>query len=69
MKGAVCSFTIMGSDSFTASLLEAKHQVNPLVKVLRHKLALERCPVLLKKVAGVWSHGRQETGNVKQHIH
>lgn len=39
--------TIMGGDSFTASLLVAKHEVDPLVKVLRHVLTLQRHPVLL----------------------
>lgn len=47
-------FTIMGGDSLAASLLEAEHEVNPLVKVLRHILALQRHPVLLQEILGVW---------------
>lgn len=46
-------FTIMGSDSFTASLLVAEHEVDPLVKMLRHILALQRRPVLLQEILGI----------------
>lgn len=44
----------MGGDSLAASLLVAEHKVNPLVKVLRHILALQRHPVLLQEILGVW---------------
>lgn len=62
LQTAAGYFTVVGGDSFTASLFEAKHQVNPLVKVLRHILTLQRCPVLLEKITGIWSGDRQDTG-------
>lgn len=65
-KQLAVSFTIMGCDGLTASLFKAKHQVDPLVKVLRHILTLQCCLVLPKKITGVWSRDRQDTVNVKQ---
>ena len=56
----------MSCDSFTSSLSEAKHQVDPFMKVLRHILTLQRCPVLLQKITVIWSADRQDKGNVKQ---
>lgn len=49
--------TIMGGDGFAASLLVAKHQVDPLVQVLRHVLALQRHPVLLQEILGICVDG------------
>lgn len=51
----------MSSHGFAASLFVAEHQVDPLVEMLRHKLALQRRPVLLKEVAGIWSHDKVNT--------
>lgn len=62
LETAAGYFTVVGGDSFTASLFEAEHQVNPLVKVLRHILTLQRRPVLLEKITGIWSGDRQDTG-------
>lgn len=67
LKTAGCSFTIVSRNSFTASLFIAKHQVDPLMKVLRHVLTLQSCPVLLKEIAGICSRDRRDTGNMKQH--
>ena len=47
-------FTIMSRHGFAASLLEAEHQVDPLMKVLGHVLTLQCRPVLMKEIAGIW---------------
>lgn len=50
---AVDYSTVMCLLGFAASLLEAEHQVDPLVKVLGHVLTLQSRLVFLEKVAGV----------------
>lgn len=46
--------TVVSRHSFTASLLKAKHQVDPLVKVFWHVLTLQGGLVLFKEIAGIW---------------
>lgn len=45
--------TVVGRHGLAAALLVAEHEVDPLVEVLRHVLALQRYLVLLQEVPGV----------------
>jgi len=56
----VC-FTIMSCHSLTASLFEAKHQVNPFMKVLWYILTLQCRLVFLKKIAGILGNGKDKS--------
>lgn len=49
------SCTIVGCHGFTSFLLEAKHQVDPLVQVFWHVLTLQRFLTLLKKITGIYT--------------
>lgn len=45
--------TVVRGDGFAASLLVAKHQVDPLVEALRHKLTLQGRAVFLEEIAEI----------------
>lgn len=45
--------TVVRGDGIAASLFIAEHQVDPLVEVLRHEVALQSRAVLLEEVADV----------------
>lgn len=59
LRVAVGHVTVVSRHSFTAPLLEAKHQVNPLMKVFGHILTLQGGFVLLKKITGIWRKKQQ----------
>lgn len=59
LRVAVGYVTVVSRHSFTAPLLEAKHQVNPLMKVFGHILTLQGGFVLLKKITGIWRKKQQ----------
>lgn len=54
-------FTVMSRHRLAASLFEAKHQIDPLVEVLRNKRTLQRCLVLLEKIARIWWGNKTDT--------